>query len=74
MKHIQTKFSGGSTNENFTQTQNRMWNNGNKTSKVPGIIDDGKEAIPELQKHLEEADKLKRESYVTMMRNHRKLK
>ena len=33
---------GGSTNENFTQTQNRMWNNGNKTSKVPGIIDDGK--------------------------------
>ena len=66
MKHIQTKFSGGSTNENFTQTQNRMWNNGNKTSKVPGI--------PELQKHLEEADKLKRESYVTMMRSHRKLK
>ena len=42
MKHIQTKFSGGSTNENFTQTQNRMWNNGNKTSKVTGIIDDGK--------------------------------
>ena len=85
MKHIQTKFSGGSTNENFTQTQNRMWNNGNKTSKVPGIIDDGKRSNTrtpnslgsskqELQKHLEEADKLKRESYVTMMRSHRKLK
>ena len=50
---------------------------GTKEKKLPKYQElkkKKKEAIPELQKHLEEADKLKRESYVTMMRSHRKLK
>ena len=45
-----------------------------KLPKYQELLMMEKEAIPELQKHLEEADKLKRESYVTMMRSHRKLK
>ena len=38
-----------------------------KLPKYQELLMMEKEAIPELQKHLEEADKLKRESYVTMM-------
>lgn len=45
-----------------------------KLPKYQELLMMEKEAIPELQKHLEEADKLKRESYITMMRSHRKLK
>ncbi len=33
-----------------------------------------KRALPRLQKELNEANRLKRDSYVTMMRNHRKFK
>ena len=45
-----------------------------KLPKYQELLMMEKKAIPELKKQLEEADRLKRESYVAMMRNHRKLK
>ena len=45
-----------------------------KLPKYQELLMMEKKAIPELQKQLEETDRLKRKCYLAMMRNHRKLK